>query len=419
MTNGFFADEQQTSQKPRNIKVHNQRLVVSLLQQNESLSASEISERIHLSKTSVTRILNDLVTKKMVKMTGKGKSTMEGGKRPELFALNEAYYYMVVVHFGVSSLEAALMNMRCQIVEKRSEEYSDRANYARCFAQLVACVEKLEKETGRRKGRLACVVVGCQGIVDSATGTLCYTAHSRWGKDITLRSNLAEALSFKTEIIVENVCRFAGYAELLLHPELAEQQVVTITAERTAGGCVLDKGTLIQGANGFVGEVGHMVVEPSSTKECICGGHGCFEMMVSPQTLREEAVLGIGGHPESMLAAAVQAGDLRCEDVFAAADAGDHLACQLMDRSARYFSMLVHNIILLCDPQYIVVQGLYASAGAYFAERLRSMVVELPFFEIKHNLRILYSPIEYFNSVFFGGAFFAANQILADDELYT
>ncbi len=419
MTNGFFADEQQTSQKPRNIKVHNQRLVVSLLQQNEALSASEISERIHLSKTSVTRILNDLVSKKLVKMTGKGKSTMEGGKRPELFALNEEYYYIVVVHFGVSSLEYALMNMQCKVLLQEREEYSDRTNYARCFAQMVAGVEKLAKETQSRKGQLACVVVGCQGIVDSATGTLCYTAHSRWGKDITLRSNLAEALSFKTEIIVENVCRFAGYAELLMHPHLAEEQVVTITAERTAGGCMLDHGTLIQGANGFVGEVGHMVVEPSSSKECICGGHGCFEMMVSPQTLREEAVLGVESHPDSLLVKAVQSGELKSGDIFAAADAGDHLACQLMDRSARYFSMLVHNIILLCDPQYIVVQGLYAAAGAYFAERLRSMVVELPFFEIKRNLRILYSPIEYFTSVYIGGAFFAVNQMLADNNLYT
>ncbi|NLD52329.1 MAG: ROK family transcriptional regulator [Clostridiales bacterium] len=418
MANGLPGDAQQKCQKPRNIKTHNQRLVVGLLQQEKVLSVTEISERIKLSKTSVTRILIDLVKKRLVKTEGKGKSTFEGGKRPELFALNEEYGFFIIVHFGVSVLECALMDMKCGVLEKCGEEYDDKSDYPKCFSQMVRCVERLAEAARERGGAVRCVAVGCQGIVDSGTGTLCYTAHSRWSKDIALRDSLRAALSFETQIIVENVCRFAGYAELLFKPILAQELVVTVTAERTTGGCVLDHGVLSLGTNGFVGEVGHMVVEPHFPGKCICGGHGCFEMLVSPKALCEEARLGVAQYPDSALRPAIQADELTCPKIFAAADTGDPLARSLMDRSARYFSMLVQNIILLCDPSCIVIQGLYANAGTYFAERLRRMVVELPFFEIKQSLRILYSPIEYFSSVFLGGAFFAVNQILDNDNLY-
>lgn len=418
MAKGFPTDTQQKSQKPKNIKTHNQRLIVALLQQEKALPVTEVSDRIKLSKTSVTRILNDLVQKRLVKMDGKGKSTFEGGKRPEFFALNEKYAYFIVVHFGVSTLECALMDMKCNVVERSGEEYDDKSDYPKCFSQMVRCVEQLAQTGKELGGTVRSVAVGCQGIVDSGTGTLCFTAHSRWSKDIALRDSLKAALSFDTLVVVENVCRFAGYAELLLRPELAQELVVTISAERTTGGCVLDHGVLALGTNGFVGEVGHMVVEPRFEGKCICGGHGCFEMLVSPQALRDEARAGIEQYPKSILCAAIEKEELTSAKIFAAADTGDPLARRLMDRSARYFSMLIQNIILLCDPHFIIIQGLYANAGTYFAERLRSMVVELPFFEIKQSLRIIYSPIEYFESVFSGGAFFAANQLLDDDNLY-
>ncbi len=418
MTNGFLQDTQQTSQKPRNIKAHNQRLVVGLLQQNETLTATEISERTNLSKTSAIRILAELVEKKLVEPAGKGASTTEGGKRPELFSLNGLYATVIVAHFGVSNLECALLDMRCNILEKRTAVYTDRTDYGQCLAQLVECIEALAQSGAALGAKPASVALGCQGVVDSAAGTLCYTTHSRWGTDIPLRGDIAAALSFKARIIVENVCRFAGYAELLRCPELAEEAIFTITAERTAGGCILDHGTLVEGANGFIGEVGHMMVEPSATQPCICGGHGCFEMMVSPKALREAAAASVAAYPRSALCAAIETGTLQSEDIFAAAEAGDEMARALLDRSAHYFALLAQNIILLCDPQRIVIQGLYAEAGGYFAEKLHAMVVALPFFAIKHNLQIMYSPLEYFPSVFLGGAFYAVNQMLSDGSLF-
>ena len=45
------------SRKPKNIKFHNQRLVLSLMRQNDVISASEIAQRINLSITTVVKIL--------------------------------------------------------------------------------------------------------------------------------------------------------------------------------------------------------------------------------------------------------------------------------------------------------------------------------------------------------------------------
>ena len=71
------------SGKPVNIKQHNQKLVISLLEKKEILSAGELTSLTGLSKTTVSKILAELCKQGIVCSAGKGESTAEGGKKPE------------------------------------------------------------------------------------------------------------------------------------------------------------------------------------------------------------------------------------------------------------------------------------------------------------------------------------------------
>ena len=76
------------SRKPKNIKIHNEKLVISFLRGKEYTTAAEISRQLNLSITTIAKILATLQKNKVVNAIGKGHSTNEGGKKPELFALN-------------------------------------------------------------------------------------------------------------------------------------------------------------------------------------------------------------------------------------------------------------------------------------------------------------------------------------------
>ena len=72
-----------SSRNPRNIKLDNQKLVLSLFRTMTTASVSEISERINLSSTTVSKILAVLQENGLIKSMGKGSSSDEGGKEPE------------------------------------------------------------------------------------------------------------------------------------------------------------------------------------------------------------------------------------------------------------------------------------------------------------------------------------------------
>lgn len=48
------------AEKPRNIKRRNQKAIVALLQNNTEMTIPEIAERLELSRTSATQIVNEL-----------------------------------------------------------------------------------------------------------------------------------------------------------------------------------------------------------------------------------------------------------------------------------------------------------------------------------------------------------------------
>ena len=112
-----------TSRKPRNIKLHNQRLVLSLLREAPAISASEIAQKINLSITTVMKILLSLQNSHVVKSMGKGASTEEGGKKPELFSLDETYKYAIGCYIVADRVEMALVDFRCNVLDNRRSRF--------------------------------------------------------------------------------------------------------------------------------------------------------------------------------------------------------------------------------------------------------------------------------------------------------
>ena len=64
--------------KPKNIKHHNLRYILSIVKRRGVCTASEISGESNLSMTTIVKTLDSLKQAGIVKSAGKGKSTSEG-----------------------------------------------------------------------------------------------------------------------------------------------------------------------------------------------------------------------------------------------------------------------------------------------------------------------------------------------------
>jgi predicted NBD/HSP70 family sugar kinase len=261
-------------------------------------------------------------------------------------------------------------------------------------------------------------VLGCEGIIDATNGVIRYTVHHAWGKNLPIREDLARALSFPATIYVNNNSRLAGYYQVLLNVDVYEPIVIITSSSHSIGGSILENQQLMHGAGGFIGEIGHMIIEPGSEIKCTCGGYGCFESLVSPSTVLAQAKMLYADYPDSTLRQKAQEGTLEIADIFEAANQGDAFARVILNKPIRYFAILIHNIVLLRDPSKIVIQGTYASAGEYFLEALRKEVHSFPFYKVEHDLSIVYAPVSALNVYLIGAGYYAVDVFLDTNSLY-
>jgi glucokinase len=113
---------------------------------------------------------------------------------------------------------------------------------------------------------------------------------------------------------------------------------VIVTLGTGIGGGIVMGGQLQRGANGFAGEIGHMVVQQDG-ELCVCGRRGCWERYASGSALR------------------MLSGGMSGEEVFAAASSGDEHAQSVVATFADWVAVGLASLTNICDPEVIVIGG--------------------------------------------------------------
>lgn len=152
-----------------------------------------------------------------------------------------------------------------------------------------------------------------------------------------------------------------GYGDMLM-----------VTLGTGIGGGIVAGGRLMEGANRYAGEFGHMVIDPNGPP-CPCGKRGCWERFASGSGLgrlaRELAVAGAAGELVDRAGGDPEA--LKGEHVTAAAAAGDRAAIEIMGRFAWWVAVGLANLTNLFDPEVIVLGGGLVLAGDVLLEPTR------------------------------------------------
>lgn len=414
-----FISSRRKSSKPRNIKYNNQKLVLSLFRYADKLSVSEISERVGLSKTTITKIIGDLLRKNLILSAGKGDSTEEGGKKPELFTFNPTYQYIVMVNLPSKQVRVHIMDLKSHLVFQYSQNVhipdSDYNSCIQCAAEgIVTAIQKFGID-----GQQLCGIILCgDGIVDSTHGVIRYSVHHHWPRNLPVLKDFSSLLPFSVPVYIENGGALTGYADLLDPENQSIRSMIHLSVGQHSGGCVIKDHELQNGCHGFMSEFGHVIVDPHSSLSCICGAQGCFEVMVSPSVVLQRTGDLLAEYPDSPIAAAAKAGKLTMEELFSAANEGEPCACQSMDQVIRWFTVLIRSMIIFHDPQKIIIQGVYQNAGPYFLENLRKAVVSTPLFRTGADLLIDYASFQSNEALIIGASYYVCCKFLDNNQLY-
>lgn len=375
---------------PSDLKYSNRIQVINAFLSGGTLCASDVSERIGLSRQTVMKSIQFFVKSGLLVSEGKGSSTSMGGKRPELFALSREKYFLCIalwpqeLRFHLYTIGKQLADSLCLTIPLPDSPKTAIDNAGQLARQL------LEKNRVSLDN-LCAVSLSTSGTMDYNTGRLKYSSQSpQWGVDLPLRDWLKPWFGSDTLIFLENAGKMTA-RPFLLEPELSEKRVMVIFSGWGLCSCMIEKNHILSGKNSLIGEIGHMIIDPNDREVCGCGSRGCLERLVSEGRMRRLVERKLADYPQSALGTRPQ--QVTIAEIFRCSQEGDPLARELVNYLARVFATALRNISLVFDPDQIVFQGDYAQADSFFDRRLREYLGEFQYapdpFEIRYDRRPL------------------------------
>jgi glucokinase len=274
----------------------------------------------------------------------------------------------VGIDVGGTKAQAVVLDASGEVIET-AQRPTPRGDHS--LDALIEVLFELADEVGHEGS----IGVGVPGLV-TRRGVLRAAPNLDGVADFAIAELLTER--FGTDVFADNDATCATVAEWLLGAGRGTSDMVLVTLGTGIGGGIVANGALARGHNGFAGEVGHMVIDPSGPM-CPCGRRGCWERYASGSGLAmlardaatghrlREVVRHAGGDPQTV----------RGEHVQAAARDGDHEALAVIDDFARWVAIGLANLTNALDPEMFVLGGGLAAASDLYLDPIRRWFGEL------------------------------------------
>jgi len=199
----------------------------------------------------------------------------------------------------------------------------------RSAGDVISAVRRLIEE---RKPDTVGIAVA--GLVD-LKGRLRHAPNLRWMEGIDMKDEF--------DAVVLNDATAAAYGEYRAGAGRGRNVVLTITLGTGVGGGLVVNGMPFVGANGVALEPGHMTVDPGG-RECNCGRRGCLEAYFSSYAI-ERDYLAVKGE---------RAG---ADEIARRYRKGEEEAMKVVRRAVSYLSIGISNLIMVINPDIVVLAG--------------------------------------------------------------
>ena len=311
-------------------KQHNRDLVLQTIFANSSISRAEVARVTSLTRTTVSDIVNGLLTEGLVEEVGRGESI--GGKSPILLSIVADSRYLIGLNLAQDKFIGAVVNLRGEIKEiVEAPVHDDNGENA---LQLVYQI--LDQLTRKKLKPIVGIGVGTPGLVNTREGIVVNAVNLEW-QDLPL-SKLLEK-KYKLPVLVLNDSQAAAIGEYVYGGgHEPDENLIVVNVIHGIGAGILINGRLFQGDGGGAGEIGHVVVQENG-ELCRCGKRGCLETIASARAVVQQMKM------DSL------------DDVILSFQNGNAKAKSVIGKAGNYLGASLANLIGTLNIQKIVLTG--------------------------------------------------------------
>ena len=283
--------------------------------------------------------------------------------------------WAIGLDLGGSSLKAGLVSMDGSMREFQRTPIDRLAGPQYLLDLMENEIDRLASEAALRGFSPTGVGVGCPGSIERASGRIHKSPNFQGWENFPLRERLTRITNYP--IFLANDVNAAALGELKFGAGEDYLNFVMITLGTGVGGAIVIDGRLYDGAQGFAGEIGHMVVDPEGP-ECPCGNRGCLERLAGAEALVVRALELIENSDKSGPLASFPADEITPRRIGLAALDGDAVARKVLSEMGRWLGLTFISIINVLDPDCILVGGGIAQAGPPLFDAIRKTVGDHP-----------------------------------------
>jgi glucokinase-like ROK family protein len=350
------------------IRSVNRTLVLDAIKRDGPVSRAGLAKVVSLAKPTVSLIVDDLLAAGLVREVGTERVGTGRGRPGMLLAFNARSLFVVGVHVGVHYTSLVLADAAGRELARRRSPTS-HAPAAEALTGIADSIEALIDGAGISRKRLSSVGVSVPGVVDLETGVCVHAPNLGW-RDVPVAEAISARIGAGT--YVHNATQAAAAAELVEGAGRGARSMVLLYAGTGVGSAIVNDGRLLHGAGGMAGEIGHALF-PGSTEACRCGKIGCLESEASAPALARKARRAMAEGRTTRLTSLGES--VTGLDVYAAADAGDPVAIELMADTGRLLGIAASWLVNLINPSVLVVGGGLFTAGELLLGPFREAVM--------------------------------------------
>jgi glucokinase-like ROK family protein len=336
-------------------------------------SRFDLQEHLHLSRSIVSATVSDLMERGILVEAGIGDS--QGGRRPQLFAVNGGYGYVAGVDVGATSVDLALADFSGRILERYAEPADVRDAPEVVLGRIADLLGDMVRRQNAGAERVVAIGIGVPGPVKFPEGVLIAPPlMPRW-ESFAIRAFMGERFP-EASVVIDNDVNVMAIGEAAAGGGQGVDNFLFIKIGTGIGCGIISKGQIYRGHDGAAGDVGHICIDYNGPI-CHCGNAGCLEIMAGGPAIAARGKVAAESGESDFLARRLgnNRGILTAADVGDAAKAGDRAANNIVRDTGRMIGGMLAGLVNFYNPQKIFIGGGVVNIGIRLLSAIRQAVL--------------------------------------------
>ena len=257
---------------PKQIKYHNDMILLYLLSHEGMLSRKAIAEKLQLTAAAVSKITKRLMDAGKIEEIGIADNESERvGRKEVMLALKCSDKLCFGITAELDMVTYSLCDVSGRLIKSVHYDFFEDN------ALIIERAHSFLQELGEKRKKII-------GIGLCIIGSVKKNSFGVWDNELLAQRLESE---FALPVAIQNNVKAYALAELIYSNSSASSSLLFFKWGSGIGSAVAMGGRLLQDTDYSLTEIGHYIVDPTG-KRCRCGRYGCLETVASVDEIAKE-----------------------------------------------------------------------------------------------------------------------------------